>query len=138
MARKNDIERFIRILKTKIYKYMTSISKNLHIDKLADIVNKYNNTCHSPIKMNSVDVKLNTFINSSKEFNEEYPKFKIGDNVRISEYKNVFAKHYVANWSEEVFVIKEVKNTVPWTYGISDLKGEEIVGTFYGKELQKD
>ena len=65
------------------------------------------------------------------------PKFKVGDRVRISKYKNIFAKGYTPNWSEEVFVIKKVKNTVPWTYVINDLKGEEIMGTFYEKELQK-
>ena len=65
------------------------------------------------------------------------PKFKVGDNVRISKYKNVFAKSYTPKWSEEVFVVKEVQNTVPWTYLINDLTGEEIVGSFYEKELQK-
>ena len=87
--------------------------------------------------MKPVDVKSNTYIDSSKEINDKNPKFKIGDNVRISKYPNIFPKGYTLNWSEEVFVIKKVKNTVPWTYIISDLKGEEIVGTFYGKELQK-
>ena len=66
-----------------------------------------------------------------------YPKFKIANIVRVSKYKNIFAKGYIPNWSEEVFVIKKVKNTVPWTYVIRDLKGEEIVGMFYEKELQK-
>ena len=87
--------------------------------------------------MKPVDVKPSTYIDSSKEINDEDPKFKIADIVRISKYKNIFAKGYIPNWSGEVFVIKKVKNTVPWTYVISDLKGEEIVGTFYEKELQK-
>ena len=130
-------ERFIRTLKNKIYKYMTSVSKNAYIDKLADIVNKYNNTYHSTIKMKPVRVKSNTYIGSGKETNDKNAKFKIGDNVRISKYKNVLAKAYTPNWSEEVFVIKKVKNTVPWTYIISDLNGEEILGTFYENELQK-
>ena len=125
-------ERFLRTLKNKIYKYMTSISKNVYIDKLDDIVNKYNNTYHSTIKMKPVDVKSSTYIDSSKEINDKDPKFKIGDIVRISKYKNIFAKGYVPNWSEEVFVIKKVKNTVPWKYVI-----KEIVGMFYEKELQK-
>ena len=116
---------------------MTLISKNVYIDKLDDIVNKYNNTCRSTIKMKSVDVKSNTYIDSSKEINDKNPKFKTGDNVRISKHKNVFAKGYAPNWSEEVFVIKKVKNIVPWTYIISYLNEEEIVGTFYEKELQK-
>ena len=77
------VERFIRTLKNKIYKYMASISKNLYNDKLHDIVNKYNNTYHSTIKMKSVDVKPNTYIDFSKEINDKVPKFKIGDIVRI-------------------------------------------------------
>ena len=72
-----------------------------------------------------------------KEVNDKDPKFKVGDNVRISKYKNIFAKRYTPNCSEEVFVIKKVKNTVPWTYVINDLNGEGIIGTFYEKELQK-
>ena len=130
-------ERFIRTLKTKIYKYMTSISKNVYIDKLDDIVNEYNNTYHRTIKMKPVDIKDNTYINFEKEVNDKDRKFKVGDYVRISKYKNIFAKGYTPNWSEEVFVIKKVKNTVPWTYVINDLNGEEIIGTFYEKELQK-
>ena len=130
-------EEFIRTLKSKIYKYMTSISKNVYINKLDDIVNEYNNTYHTTIKMKPIDVKDNSYINADKEINNKNPKFKFGDRVRISKYKNIFAKGYTPNWSEEVFVIKKVKNTVPWTYVIIDLNGEEIIGTFYGKELQK-
>ena len=88
-------ERFIRTLKNKIYKYMTSISKNVYIDKLDDIVNKYNNTYHSTIKMKPVDVKSNTYIDSSKEINDEDPKCKISDIVKISKYKSIFARGYV-------------------------------------------
>ena len=87
--------------------------------------------------MKLVDVKSATYIDFNKEINDSNPQFKIGDIVRISKYKNIFAKGYVPNWSEEAFVIRKVKNTVSWTYVISDLKGEEIVGTFYEKELQK-
>ena len=130
-------ERFIKTLKSKIYKYMTSISKNVYIDKLDAIVDEYNNTYHTTIKMKPIDVKGNTYINTSKEINNEDPKFKVGDRVRISKYKNIFAKGYMPNWSEEVFVIKKVKNTIPWTYVINDLNSEEIIGTFYEKELQK-
>ena len=130
-------ERFIRTLKGKSCKYMTSISKNMYIDKLDDIVDEYYNTCHTTIKMKPIDVKDNTYINISKKINNKDPKFKVGDRVRISTYKNIFAKGYMPNWSEEVFVIKKVKNTVPWTYVINDLNGEEIIGTFYEKELQK-
>ena len=127
-------ERFIRTLKSKIYKYMSSISKNVYIDKLDD---EYNNTYHTAIKMKPADVKDNTYINADKEINNKDPKFKVGDHVGISKYKNIFAKGYMPNWSEEVFVIKKIKNTVPWTYAINDLNGEEITGTFYEKELQK-
>ena len=102
-----------------------------------DIVDEYNNTYHTTIKMKPADVKDNTYINADKEINNKNPKFKVGDRVRISKYKNIFAKAYMPNWSEEVFVIKKVKNTVPWTYVINDLNGEEITGTFYEKELQK-
>ena len=109
----------------------------MYIDKLDDIVSQHNNTYHNIIKIKLVDVKSSTYIDSSKEINNKDPKFKIGDIVRILKYKNIFAKGYVPNCSEDVFVITKVKNTVPWTYVISDLKGEEIVGTFYEKELQK-
>ena len=117
-------ERFIRTIKNKIYKYMTSISKNVHIDKLDDIVNECNNTYHRTIKMKPADVKDDTYINTGKEVNGKDPKFKVGDHVRILKYKNIF-------------VIKEIKNAVPWTYVINGLNGEEIIATFYEKELQK-
>ena len=87
--------------------------------------------------MKPVDVKDNTYIDFKKEFNDKDPKFKVGDHLRISKYKNIFAKVYTPNWSEEVFVIKKVKNTVPWIYVINDLNGKEIIGTFYEKGLQK-
>ena len=87
--------------------------------------------------MKPIDVKDNTYIDFGKEVNDNNPKFKVGDHVRISKYKNIFAKDDTPNWSEEVFVIKKIKNTVPWTYVIDDLNGEEIIGTFYEKELQE-
>ena len=129
-------ERFIRTLKNKIYKYMTAISKNVFIDKLDDIVKKYNNTYHTTIKMKPVDVKDNTYIDVKKEINDKDPKFKVGDRVRISKYKNIFAKGYMPNWSEEIFIFKKIQKTVPWTYVIDDLNGQEIIGTFYENELQ--
>ena len=106
-------ERFIRTLKNKIYQYMTSISKNVYIDKLDNRVKKYNDTYHNSIKMKPVDINSNTYINSSKKINDKDPKFKISVIVKISKYKNIFAKGYVSNWSEEVFVVTKVKNTVP-------------------------
>ena len=90
---------------------------------------------HRTIKVKTVDVKYNTYINFSKEVNDKNPKFQVGDHVSISKYKNIFAKGYTPNWSKEVFVIKKVKNTVPWTYVINDLNDEEIIGTFYEKEM---
>ena len=87
---------------------MTSISKNVYIDKLSDIVNEYNNIYHRTIKMKPVDVKDNTYIDFGKKVNDKDPKFKVGDHVRISKYKNTFAKRCTANWSK-VFVIKKLK-----------------------------
>ena len=87
--------------------------------------------------MKPIDVQDNTYINTDKETNDKDPKFKVGARVRISKYKNIFAKGYTLNWSEEVFPIKKVKNIVPWTYVINDLNGEETMGIFYEKELQK-
>ena len=112
---------------------MTAISGDAYIDKLDDIVNEYNNTYHRTIKMKSVDVKNNAYIDSSKKVNDKDPKFEVGDHVRISKYKNIFAKGYTPNWSEEVFVIKKVKNTVPWKYVVNDLNGIEIIETFFEK-----
>ena len=121
-------DRFIRTLKTKIFKYMTSKSKNMYIDKLDDIINEYNNTYHRTIKMKPVDdVKDNTYIDFGKESNDKDPKFQVGDHVRISKCKSIF----------EIFVFSKIKNTIPLKYVINDLNGEEIIGTFYEKELQK-
>ena len=125
------VERFIRTLKAKIYKYMTSVSKNVYINKLDDTVNKYNNTYHRTIKMKPVDVEDNTYIDFEKEVNDKDPKFKVCDYVKISKYKKIFATRYMLNWSEEDFVVSKIKNTVPWIYVINDLNGEEIIGTFY-------
>ena len=88
---------------------MTLVSKNVDVDKLDDIVHKYNNIYHTTNKMKPVDVKTNTYINSSKEVNDKDPKFKIGGTVRISKHKSIFAKVYAANLSQDIFVIKKVK-----------------------------
>ena len=130
-------ERFIRTLKNKMYKHTTAISKNVYFDVLNDIVDEYNNTYHKTIKMKPVYVKDDSFAEYNEESNEKDPKFKVGDHVRISKFKDVFAKRYTPNWSEEIFDVEKIKNTVSWTYVISDLNGEEIVGSFYEKELQK-
>ena len=130
-------ERFIRTLKNKIFKHMAAISQNVYFDLLDDIVNKYNNTIHRTIKMKPIDV-TDSFAEYNKEPNKRNPKFKVGDHVRISKYKNIFAKGYFPNWSEEIVVIKKVKNTVPWTYVINDLNNEEIIGSFYEKEFRME
>ena len=123
----SNTEGFITILKNIIYKYITSIKKNVHIDKSNDIVDKHNNIYHRTIKMKPVDIKKkNTYINSSIETIDQNPKFKIGDIVRVSNYKKSFSIGWVPNWSEGVFVINNV---------ISNLKDEGSVGTFDIKEL---
>ena len=118
-------DRFIRTLKNKIYKCMTLISKHVYIDKLDDIVNKGNSTYCRTIKIKSVDVKSSICTDSSKDINDKDSKFKIGDIVRISKHKNIFAKGHFPNWSEEVFITN-----------VKYAKDEEIVETFYKKELQ--
>ena len=174
---------------------MTAISKNVYFNVLDDIVNNYNNTVHRTIKIKPIDVRPNSCAECNEDLNKKNPKFKVGDHVRISKYKNIFAEGYTPNWSEEVFVVSKIKmkpidvtsdsyaeynedsnkkdlkfkvgehvrtskyrnifakgytpnwsegfvvskikNTVPWTYAISDLNDEPITGGFYKKELQK-
>ena len=102
-------ERFIRTLKGKIYKYMTSISKNVYIDKLDDIVDEYNNTYHTTIKMKPIDVKDNTYINTSKEINNKDPKFKVDDHVRISKYKIFLLKGICLIGVKKYLLLKKLK-----------------------------
>ena len=90
---------------------MTSVSRNVYIDKLDDIVNEYNNTYHSTIKMKPFDVKSSTYFDSSREINDKDSKFKIDDIVSISKFKSIFTEGYASKWPEEVIVIKKVKNT---------------------------
>ena len=130
-------ERFVRTLKNKIFKHMTAVSKNVYFDVLDDIVNKYNNTVHKSIKMKPIDVTFDSYAEYNEDSNVTKPKFNVDYHVRISKYKNIFAKRYTQNWSEEVFDVSKIKDTVPWTYVISDLNDEKIVGSFYEKELQK-
>ena len=131
-------ERFIRTLKNKIFKHMAAVSKNVYFYVLDEIVNKYNNTVHRSIKMKPIDVTSDSYTEYNEDSHVTKPKFKVGDCVRISKYKNIFAKGYTQNCSEEVFVVSKIKNTVPSTYVISDLNGEPIIGSFYKKELQKN
>ena len=123
--------------KNKIFKHMTAVSKNVYFDVLDDIVNKYNNTVHRSIKMKPIDVTSDSYAEYNEDSNVTKPKFKVGDHVRISKYKNIFAKGYTQNWSEEVFVVSKIKNAVPWRYVISDVNDEPIAGSFSGKEFQK-
>ena len=116
---------------------MTAISNDVHFDVLDDIVDKYNNTVHRTIKMKPIDVKGDSCAECNEDFNKKDRKCKVGDHVRISKYKNIFAKGYAPHLLEEIFVASKIKNTVPWTYVVSDLNGEEITGSFYEKELQK-
>ena len=130
-------ERFIRTLKNQIYKYMTSISKNVYIDKLDDIVSKYNNTYHRTIKMKPVDVKPSPYIDSSKEFDDENPKFRIGDIVRKSKYKNIFAKGYLPNRSEEVFSLQKLKILFRGHMLLMILKAKKLLERFTKKNWKK-
>ena len=121
-----------------IYYFPICDRNNVYIDVLDDIVNKYNNnTYHRKIQMKPIDVKDNAYIDSSKEVNDKEPKFKVGDHVRISKYKNNFAKGYTQIGLKKFLWFEKFQNTVPWTYVINDLKDEEICGTFGEKELQK-
>ena len=104
---------------------------------LDDVVNKYNNTVHTTVKVKPIDVTDDSHAECHEDFNKKDPKFKVGDNVRISKYKNIFAKGYAPNWSDEVFIVSKIKNTVPWTFVVSDFNGEKITGSFYEKKLQK-
>ena len=105
----------------------------MYIDELDDIVGDYNNTYHRTIKMKPANVKDNTYIDFKRKVNDKDPKFKVSDRVRISKYKNIFAKGYTPNWFEKIFVVSKIKNTVQWIYVINDLNGEEITKTFMKK-----
>ena len=115
---------------------MTATGKNVCYDVLDDIVNEYNNTKHNTIKMKPIDVGDNKRVYID-EHNEKDSRFKVGDRVRISKFKNTFAKGYTPNWSTEMFIINKINDTVPYTYNIKDLNVEEITGSFYDRELQK-
>ena len=139
-------ERFIRTLKNKLYKHMTATGKNVYYDLLDDVVNEYNNTKHSTIKMKPKDVGDDTTKSSAiarnkrvyiGEHNEKDSRFKVGDRVRISKFKNIFAEGYTPNWSNEIFIVNKINDTIPYTYNIKDLNDEEIIGSFYDRELQK-
>ena len=129
-------ERFIRTLKNKLYKHMTATGKNVFYDFLDDVVNEYNNTKHNTIKMKPKDVRDNKRVYID-EHNEKDGRFKVGDRVRISKFENIFAKGYSPNWSKEIFIVDKINDTAPYTYNLKDLNDEEIIGSFYDRELQK-
>ena len=130
-------ERLIRTLKDKLYKHMMATGRNVYYDVLDDIVNEYNNTKHNTIKMKSKDVKYDTKRVYIDEHNKKSAKYNVADRVRISKFKNIFAKVYTPNWSREIFIVGKINDTVPYTYNFKDLNGEEIIGSFYDRELQK-
>ena len=130
------VERFIRTLKNKLYKHMTATGKNVYYDALEDVVNKYNNIKHNIIKMKPIDVKNNKRVYID-EHNEKDSRFKVGDRVRISKFKNIFAKGYTPNWSTEILIVDKINDTGPYTYNLKDLNDEETIGSFYDRELQK-
>ena len=125
---------FQKTLKSKVFKDITAISKNVYFDVLDDIVDQYNNTFHRTIKMKPIEVTSDSYAEWNENFNEKDSKFKAGDRVRILKYKNIFAIGYTQDWSEEVFIISKIKNIVAWTDAVSDLFGEEINGNFYKKK----
>ena len=123
-------ERFIRTLKNKIFKHMAAVSKNIYFNTLDGVVNKYNNTVYGSIKMKPTDFTSDSYAEYNEDSNKKDPKLKVGDHVRILKYKNIFNKGYTQTWPEEVFVASKIKNTVPWTYVISDLNGEKLLEVF--------
>ena len=139
------VQRWIRTIKEKMWKYFLAKSTNVYMNVLSDLVKEYNNTRHSSIKMTPVKAskkenELTVWRNLYPEHLEIHdikPKFYFGDKVRISKKKKTFEKGYTTRWTEEIFTTVEVKHTSPITYKIADLNGEEIKGTFYEPELQK-
>ena len=138
-------ERWVRTIKEKMWKYFTDNNTYNYINVLPDLVKDYNNTVHSSTKLTPIDaskkkneltVWRNLYPDRYKKYNIT-PKFSVGDEVRITKKKKVFEKGYTTRWTEEIFTIKEIRDTNPITYKLTDLKGEEIEGTFYEPELQK-
>ena len=130
-------EGFIRTLKNKLYKHMTATGKNVYYNVLDDVVNEYNNTKHNTIKMKPEDVKDGNKRIYIDENNKKDSRFKIDDRVKISKFKNIFANGYTPNWSREIFIANKINDTVPYTCNLKDLNEEEIIGSFYDRELQK-
>ena len=139
------VERWIRTMKEKMWKYFTDNNTYKYIDVLPDLVEDYNNTVHSSTKLTPKEAskKKNELTVWRNLYPDRYktsrlnPKFSVGDEVRITKKKKVFEKGYTTRWTEEIFTIKEIRETNPITYKLEDLQGEEIKGTFYEPELQK-
>ena len=139
------VERWIRTMKDKMWKYFTDNNTYFYMGVLPDLLEDYNNTVHSSIKMTPIDAskkenELTVWRNlypDRYKINNITPKFSVGDEVRITKKKKVFEKGYTTRWTEEIFTIKEIRDTNPVTYKLTDLQGEEIKGTFYEPELQK-
>ena len=120
----------LELWKTRLLSTWQLFQNKNFFDVLDHIDNKYNNIIHRTIKMKPIDVTFDSYAEYNEDSNEKDPKLKAGDRVRISKYKNIFAKGYTQNWSEELFIIYKIKNAVPWVCVISDLKGEKTDGTF--------
>ena len=139
------VERWIRTMKEKMFKYFTDNNTYKYIDVLPDLVEDYNNTVHSSTKLTPIEAskKKNELTVWRNLYPDRYkksrlnPKFSVGDEVRITKKKKDFEKGYTTRWTEEIFTIKEIRETNPITYKLEDLQGEEIEGTFYEPELQK-
>ena len=116
---------------------MTATGKNVYYDVLDDVINEYDNTKHNTIKMKPKDVGYNNKRLYIDEHNKKDSRFKIDDRVRISKFKNMFAKECTPNWSNEIFIVNKINDTGPYTYNIKDLNVEKIIGSFYDRELQK-
>ena len=116
---------------------MTATGKNIYYDVLDDEVNEYNNTKHNTIKMKPKDVKNDNDRVYIDEHNKKSARYNVGDRVRIPKLKNIFARGYTPNWSREINIVDKINDTVPYTYNPKDLNGEEIIGSFYDRELQK-
>ena len=125
-------ERFIKTLKTKIYKTITANDIKSYLLYLNKLVDQYNNTYHHSVNKKPINTDYFALTEKS-ETNNKAPKFKVNDRVRITKYNNIFSKHYTKNWSRETFIIDSVFTTNPWTYKIKDLNREKIIGSFYEK-----
>ena len=113
-------ERFIRTLKSKLYKHIAATGKNVSYNVLDDVVNEYNNTKHNTIKMKPKDVEDDNNRLYIDEHNKKDSRFNVGDRVRISTFKNLFAKGYTPNWSREIFIVNKINDTVPYTHNLKD------------------